>query len=142
MISTHRPDGRFDYATETWSELVGVPMDQVVGHLPAESAHPDDVALLVENRARGLIIARFGGDEFVVLALDCGDMRAELVHRIEAATDAHNASAAQPYSLSMSLGIAQFDPFAPITLDALMAESDMSLYEAKRRRAAARELMA
>ena len=88
------------------------------------------------------IIARFGGDEFVVLALDCGDMRAEIVHRIEAAIDAHNASAAQPYSLSMSLGIAQFDPFAPITLDAVMAESDTNLYEAKRRRAAARELMA
>jgi len=39
-------------------------------------------------------------------------------------------------------GIAQFDPFAPITLDAVMAESDTNLYEAKRRRAAARELIA
>ena len=42
----------------------------------------------------------------------------------------------------MSLGIAQFDPFAPITLDAMMAESDTNLYEAKRRRATAREMMA
>ena len=29
----------------------------------------------------------------------------------------------------MSLGIAQFDPFTPITLDALMAESDTNPYE-------------
>jgi len=60
----------------------------------------------------------------------------------EAAIDAHNASAARPYVLSMSLGFAQFDPFVPITLDALMAESDTNLYEAKRRRAAVREMMA
>jgi hypothetical protein len=41
------------------------------------------------------------------------------------------------FSLDVA-GHARFDPFAPVTLDALMAESDTHLYEAKRRRVAAR----
>jgi diguanylate cyclase (GGDEF)-like protein len=117
-------------------------VDDIHGHAEGDAALRRAASILRSVFRDSDIIARLGGDEFVVLALDCGEMRAEIVRRIEAAIDAHNASAARPYSLSMSLGIAQFDPFAPIALDALMAESDTNLYEAKRRRATAREMMA
>ena len=84
------------------------------------------------------IIARFGGDEFVVLALDCGDMRDTLIERVMSALAADNARAARPYSLSLSMGTARFDPFARVPIDQLMAEADVKLYEEKRRRSAPR----
>lgn len=54
MLSTHRPDGQFAYATSSWSEFIGMPLDRVVGHFPVELAHPDDVDLLIANHVRGL----------------------------------------------------------------------------------------
>jgi diguanylate cyclase (GGDEF)-like protein/PAS domain S-box-containing protein len=80
------------------------------------------------------IIGRFGGDEFVVLALDCGDLKELLLGRVKAAVDAHNAAARKPYTLTLSMGTARLDPFALVGLDELMAEADASLYEAKRQR--------
>jgi diguanylate cyclase (GGDEF)-like protein len=88
------------------------------------------------------IMARFGGDEFVVLALDCGEMRDTLIERVMTALAADNARAARPYSLSLSIGTARFDPFARVPIDQLMAEADVQLYEEKRRRSAPRQLTA
>jgi diguanylate cyclase (GGDEF)-like protein/PAS domain S-box-containing protein len=88
------------------------------------------------------IIARFGGDEFVVLALDCGEMRDALIERVMTALEADNIRAARPYSLSLSIGTARFDPFARVPIDQLMAEADVKLYEEKRRRTVPRQLSA
>jgi hypothetical protein len=59
-----------------------------------------------------------------------------------AAIDAHNASAARRIHSRCRWASRSSIRSHPITLDAVMAESDTDLYEAKRRRAAARELMA
>src|SRR4029079_7057202 len=56
------------------------------------------------------IIARFGGDEFIVLALDCGEFREHLLARLKAALDANNLANARPYTLSFSVGTARFTP--------------------------------
>ena len=87
------------------------------------------------------IMARFGGDEFVVLALDCGEIREHLIARVQSALRAKNTDGARPYRISLSLGTAWLDPLAPVSLDQLMAEADANLYETKRRRAP-REMMA
>ena len=83
------------------------------------------------------IMARMGGDEFVVLALDCGDIREHLLARVRNAAAASNLAAGRAYALSLSVGTAWLDPLSPMSLDALMAEADANLYEAKRRRVAA-----
>jgi diguanylate cyclase (GGDEF)-like protein/PAS domain S-box-containing protein len=116
-------------------------VNDLYGHAEGDAALRRTASILRTAFRDSDIIARFGGDEFVVLALDCGEMRERLLGRVDAAVDAHNEAAARPYSLSLSLGTAQLDPFAPISLDALMAEADTNLYEAKRRRMA-REMMA
>ena len=51
-------------------------------------------------------MARIGGDEFVVLAVDASMERADiLTNRIQAALKAHNQETNRPYQLSLSLGI-------------------------------------
>ena len=54
MVSTHTPDGRFAYVTQSWCEFTGVPLTGLLGRLPIELAHPEDVSLLATNHARGL----------------------------------------------------------------------------------------
>jgi diguanylate cyclase (GGDEF)-like protein/PAS domain S-box-containing protein len=130
------------------SILVSIDLDGFKGVNDVYGHAEGDVALRrVANVLRTAfrdsdILARFGGDEFVVLALDCGEMRDTLVERVVTALEADNVRAARPYSLSLSIGTARFDPFARVPIDQLMAEADVKLYEAKRRRTVARQLSA
>ncbi len=38
------------------------------------------------------------------------------------------------YQLSLSIGIAHYDPETPLTLDELMAQADTMMYEEKRKK--------
>ncbi len=116
-------------------------VNDVYGHAEGDAALRRIACVLRTAFRDSDIIARFGGDEFVVLALDCGSIRDHLVARVADALAASNAAAARPYSLSLSLGTAWLDPQSPVALDELMAEADADLYETKRRRAP-REVMA
>jgi diguanylate cyclase (GGDEF)-like protein/PAS domain S-box-containing protein len=117
-------------------------VNDVYGHAEGDAALRRAASILRTAFRDSDIIARVGGDEFIVLALDCGEMLELLLCRVEMAIDSHNDAAARPYTVSLSLGTARLDPFAPRTLDELIAEADTKLYEAKRRRVLAREMMA
>jgi diguanylate cyclase (GGDEF)-like protein len=107
-------------------------VNDVYGH-PEGDAALRRVATVLRTAFRDSdIMARLGGDEFAVFALDCGEIREHLLARYRNTLDANNKAAARPYSISLSLGTARFDPVAPVSLDALMAEADANLYESKR----------
>lgn len=79
------------------------------------------------------IIARVGGDEFAVLALEASGEDAEmLVRRLRAGVDGFNASGGEPFDLSISVGIARYEDASRIRLDELMARADAAMYEEKR----------
>jgi len=81
------------------------------------------------------IVARVGGDEFAVLAIEAADASAERLRaRLSSNLQAHNAQARRGYDLTVTAGIATFDPQRPAGVDALMAEADRSLYDLKRLR--------
>jgi diguanylate cyclase (GGDEF)-like protein/PAS domain S-box-containing protein len=102
-----------------------------------------DVAL---NRAAGIlkktfrdsdIIARMGGDEFVVLATDTVADGSEIViNRLRRELSERNAMDGFPYRLSFSVGAARFDPLAPPTIEELLATADAMLYDQKRHKRA------
>ena len=123
------------------SILVSIDLDgfkgvnDTYGHAEGDDALCRVAAVLRTAFRDSDIIARFGGDEFAVLALDCGEIRPELIDRIHAALAATNTVAARPYDIALSLGTARFDPFARVSLDELMVEADARLYEVKRLRA-------
>ncbi len=79
------------------------------------------------------ILGRLGGDEFVVLALEAGQPSEEVIlRRLEKSLKKGN-SAASLYSLSLSVGIARFDPKNAVTLGELLVHADRAMYEKKRK---------
>jgi diguanylate cyclase (GGDEF)-like protein len=78
------------------------------------------------------IIARLSGDEFAVLALEasCQDQDV-ILRRLEEHLE--KVSAEEPrYKLSLSVGMARFDPKQDATLGDLLSKADRAMYEEKR----------
>ncbi|MEO7216714.1 MAG: diguanylate cyclase [Gemmatimonadaceae bacterium] len=81
------------------------------------------------------VIGRMGGDEFVALALNCGDVTKTVMARLNAEltqANARNMLAGQAYVLETAVGIARFSPESPRSLETLLAIADRELYEDKR----------
>jgi diguanylate cyclase (GGDEF)-like protein len=102
--------------------------------------HPAGDALLreVAGRLRGAVrpedtVARFGGDEFVVLcegALgDIGPLA--MAERIRDAVIGRYDVRGTPVSVGMSVGVATTERLVPV--ERLLAEADTAVYQAKRR---------
>jgi diguanylate cyclase (GGDEF)-like protein len=79
------------------------------------------------------IIARIGGDEFVVLLESTDENSETLLTRLHENVKDYNTKRSQ-HILSISLGTAQFDPEYPISIDQLLSKADVSMYAQKRRR--------
>ncbi len=80
---------------------------------------------------RDCFLARLGGDEFVIVCEGDGDMQAFLIAEITSRIAAFNASGAEPYRLSMSIGTARFASGSVDTADALLIAADREMYRAK-----------
>jgi diguanylate cyclase (GGDEF)-like protein/PAS domain S-box-containing protein len=81
------------------------------------------------------LVARLGGDEFVVLASKVDEESIDVLKaRIGQAVAQANVSPHREYQLAFSLGVARFDPDAPVAIEALITEADARMYEAKQRR--------
>ena len=80
------------------------------------------------------IIARIGGDEFVVLALETtGESQEPILRRLETGLEASNARESR-YQVSLSVGVAKFDPKHPVSLGDLVSIADRMMYVEKRKR--------
>ncbi len=81
------------------------------------------------------VVARFGGDEFAILALDNrGDEGLAIRRRLTESLAAETACQSQPYPLSVSVGIIAFEGRLDEPLGALLARADSALYREKRAR--------
>jgi diguanylate cyclase (GGDEF)-like protein len=80
------------------------------------------------------IVARLGGDEFAILAAEGADCTCEIIlNRLEEAVRNINAQGGAT-SLSLSVGVARFDPQTPVTLAELLTTADQNMYTQKRAR--------
>jgi len=110
------------------------------GHEKGDAALVEAVGMLREVFRDSDIIARMGGDEFVVLAIDVAEGRvATLSRRLREKIQARNAPPNAVYPVSLSLGIARYDPDKPCTLQELLTVADGKMYQEKasKKRAAA-----
>ncbi len=110
-------------------------INDAIGHQEGDQALIDISHILKETFRESDIISRLGGDEFVILAMNNIEDAAEiLINRFEKVLSDHDLQRKRPYRLSMSLGIVNFDPQSPCSIDDLLAQADKMMYENKQKR--------
>ncbi len=104
----------------------------------------DELLVLVAARLRGLarehdVMARFGGDEFVLLVPGAGlGIAAEVAERVLEALGAPFALAGTEVNVSASIGIAVHTPGTTVGEGDLLRDADVAMYAAKASRGGAR----
>ncbi len=104
------------------------------GHTEGDRALKSIAAVLKKTFRTSDLIARLGGDEFIVLALNAPAAGVnKMKTRLKSNLDRHN-SQNRYYQLSLSIGIAQFDPKHETSLESMIMEADKALYDNKRKK--------
>jgi len=110
-------------------------INDTFGHTEGDQALVDTSQILKETFRESDIIARIGGDEFVILAMNSFGTSAEkLIDRFEQVLNDHPLQTKRPYKLSMSFGIACFDPQKPCSINVLIAQADKVMFENKQKK--------
>jgi diguanylate cyclase (GGDEF)-like protein len=104
------------------------------GHFEGDRALKRTAGALEETFRDSDVVARLGGDEFAVLAIEAtghseATIRTRLFGRLKSISAEHCR-----YEISLSLGVARFDPRNCASIGELMAEADHAMYEQKSRR--------
>jgi diguanylate cyclase (GGDEF)-like protein len=110
-------------------------VNDVHGHAAGDAALLRTAGALRAAFRSSDILARFGGDEFVVLCADTGpDALETLLAGLRRQVDDANAGAATPWHIALSVGAAAFDPAREGSLDDLLREADAAMYRAKQQK--------
>jgi len=110
-------------------------INDTAGHVEGDRALQAVAEILRRTFRVSDIVARLGGDEFAVFAIDAPENAAEmLTARLRESLNLHNAHKGLSDPLSLSFGLARFDPDRPCSLDDLVARADALMYAHKRRR--------
>ena len=112
-------------------------INDALGHTYGDRALTETSDILIRTFRESDILARIGGDEFVVLAADTGpNCEAILVARLKEHIAQQNAKAHREFELSVSVGVVRYEPSMPASVDDLLHKADALMYEEKRRKRA------
>jgi diguanylate cyclase (GGDEF)-like protein/PAS domain S-box-containing protein len=113
-------------------------INDTFGHEAGDEALVEAADLLRDAFRDSDIIARIGGDEFVVLAIDIAEGKASaLSRRLGERIEARKARAERAYPLTFSVGICRYDPDRPCSLQELLTQADRKMYQDKTSKKAA-----
>ncbi len=105
------------------------------GHRAGDRVLLETAELLKQTFRDSDIIARIGGDEFVVLAMETSGATAEVwTSRIREQLRQRNTRAGRVVPLAFSMGVAYYDPECPVSIDDLLSKADALMYAEKRRK--------
>ena len=107
-------------------------INDTYGHQDGDKALREIADILKETYRESDIIARLGGDEFAVFPIGTeGDDIEAITSRMQENIDRCNEESTRGYKLSMSWGVAYFDPAKPLPIDAMLNAADKAMYEQK-----------
>jgi len=102
------------------------------GHREGDLALVRTADALEQTFRNSDIVARLGGDEFAVLALEASSRSNEVIlRRLRESLSGPNQDNSI-YQLTVSVGVARFDPKHCVSLGELMALADRAMYQEKR----------
>jgi two-component system, cell cycle response regulator len=107
-------------------------VNDTFGHTEGDRALRAVAGILKKTFRTSDLIARLGGDEYVVLAINANDRGVEtILNRLQKNVDQYNARN-KDYHISLSYGIAQCSANSQESIDDLIAKADEALYRHKR----------
>ncbi|MCX5867166.1 MAG: diguanylate cyclase [Proteobacteria bacterium] len=108
-------------------------INDTLGHQEGDRALQEVAHILKDTFRESDVIARIGGDEFVVLLLESSDSGTDICRRrLQEGLGASRAQGKFAPPLSVSVGITEFDPEHPVSLDELLSRADALMYEDKK----------
>jgi diguanylate cyclase (GGDEF)-like protein/PAS domain S-box-containing protein len=108
-------------------------LNDELGHQKGDQMLTEAAAVLRESFRESDIIARIGGDEFVVFQMeDAAAFPERIVRRLQKNIDAHNAKKGRDYVMSLSYGVVQCTAERACSVDAMLLQADKKMYEQKR----------
>ena len=128
-------------ATAVYADLDRMkPINDEHGHEAGDRAIRETAAVLAAALRSSDLVARLGGDEFCALLVGRGEGAGEAaVARVEQELATRNAESDAPYgAISISLGFAETAEGATPDLPDLVDRADRAMFEAKRKKRAAR----
>ncbi len=106
-----------------------------LGHQEGDKAIVDCANILKGNYRESDIIARIGGDEFVVFPAGTkGDNTETIISRLQKAVESFNSKNKRTYKLTISCGLAICSPESNCSIGELLDQGDKSMYEQKRQK--------
>ncbi len=111
------------------------------GHVEGDQALVETAKILQKTVREPDIIGRYAGDEFAILAFETQRKSAggdQISIRLRKRLAAYNARRTPSKKLSLSIGLAHFDPKKPVSIEELIDEADIKMYEEKRTKRRAR----
>jgi two-component system, cell cycle response regulator len=117
-----------------YADLDGLkPVNDEFGHAAGSALICRAAEILNRTFRTSDIIARVGGDEFVVLLIDVADLTEDLVMaRLQENIVRYNTEPGVPNRLSLSLGASRFEAERATPLDQVIARADQIMYANKR----------
>ena len=110
-------------------------INDTLGHKDGDQALIDAAHIFNRTFRDSDVIARVGGDEFAILAVETDSEHLDIIRsRIESALQLANSDRARAFELSMSIGAAAYDPARNDSVEQLLAWADKAMYEQKRSR--------
>lgn len=107
-------------------------INDTFGHSQGDLAIKDVANILRTSMRTSDVLARVGGDEFVILTTVAqGDEADSVVNRLKSNIAAFNNDNARPYILSVSFGTVEIDPESDIDLMEHLKRADCRMYEHK-----------
>lgn len=111
------------------------PINDKFGHAEGDKALQQFASVLDDVGRDSDIVARMGGDEFVILLVDA-DKKAvdQVMKRFSQQIESCNKQQALGYDITFSYGIVLFDPAKHVTINDLLSEGDALMYKRKKSR--------
>jgi diguanylate cyclase (GGDEF)-like protein/PAS domain S-box-containing protein len=107
--------------------------NDTLGHKAGDAALVKLAEILTRTFRKSDVIGRMGGDEFAVFPIEISPQgQNTALDRLNVQIEEYNATHGSPFRLSISAGVACFDPESPCTMDELLLRADRLMYEQKR----------
>ena len=107
-------------------------INDMFGHDTGDSALREFTSILKQTYRESDIIARIGGDEFVILITSFkADKEVTYLKRLLLNVKRFNEKNANSYQLSISTGVVICDPASKYTIEQILKDADIRMYEQK-----------